>query len=96
MDIQRGVAATCDCELVRMVRCFAVVLRRRVALLRFASPHTHADFRARLKRFHISNCGYRFSRQCYFTGIRTGASLSLSKITKNLAGIVSLALRPTV
>jgi hypothetical protein len=36
------------------------------------------------------------SYQSYFTGIRTGASLSLSKITKNLAGIVSLALRPTV
>ena len=37
-----------------------------------------------------------FSRQSYFTGIRTGASLSLSKTTKNLAGIVLLALRPTV
>jgi hypothetical protein len=33
-----------------------------------------------------------FSRQSYFTGIRTGASLSLSKTTKNLAGIVLLAL----
>ena len=37
-----------------------------------------------------------FSRQSYFTGIRTGASLPLSKTTKNLAGIVLLALRPTV
>ena len=37
-----------------------------------------------------------FSRQSYFTGVRTGASLSLSKTTKNLAGIVVLALRPTV
>src|SRR5262249_35008066 len=35
-----------------------------------------------------------FSRQSYFTGTRTGASLSLSKTTKNLAGIVLLALRP--
>jgi hypothetical protein len=32
----------------------------------------------------------------YFTGITTGASLSLSKITTNLAGIVLLAFRPTV
>jgi hypothetical protein len=43
---------------------------------------------------HISNCDCRFSPEAYFTGIRTGASLSLSKNTKNLAGIVLLALRP--
>jgi Glyoxalase/Bleomycin resistance protein/Dioxygenase superfamily len=35
-------------------------------------------------------------RQSYFTGIRTGASLFLSKTTRNSAGIVLLALRPTV
>ncbi len=52
--------------------------------------------REELGRLRLACIGAHGCFTRYFTGIRTGASLSLSKTTKNLAGIVSLALRPTV
>jgi hypothetical protein len=58
---------------------------RQVHLVRVHHEHRRSLAGFVLLASALTRC---FSRQSYFTGIRTVASLSLSKTTKNLAGIV--------